>query len=43
MSTDILELKDVKTVADPINDYPKDIRESGTPIVIDNGNHFVFS
>ena len=34
-----LELKDAKTVPDPIHTYPKNVRNSSTPIVIDNGKY----
>lgn len=32
-----LELKDTKTVSDPIHAYPKNVRNSSVPLVIDNG------
>jgi actin-related protein 5 len=32
-----LELKDTKTITDPIHTYPKNVRNSSTPLVIDNG------
>jgi hypothetical protein len=32
-----LELKDTKTIPDPIHTYPKNVRNSSTPLVIDNG------
>lgn len=32
-----LELKDAKTVPDPIRTYPKNVRNSSVPLVIDNG------
>jgi hypothetical protein len=32
-----LELKDIRTVPDPIHTYPKNVRNSSAPLVIDNG------
>ncbi|XP_021941474.1 actin-related protein 5 isoform X2 [Zootermopsis nevadensis] len=34
-----LELKDAKTVPDPIRTYPKNVRNSSVPLVIDNGSY----
>lgn len=34
---EILQLKDIKTVPDPVHSYSSYVRESNTPIVIDNG------
>uniref|UniRef100_A0A1B6L6D3 Actin-related protein 5 n=1 Tax=Graphocephala atropunctata TaxID=36148 RepID=A0A1B6L6D3_9HEMI len=36
---EILELKDIKTIPDPIHQYPKYAREGNVPIVIDNGSY----
>jgi hypothetical protein len=37
LAMEILQLKDIKTVPDPIHPYPKIAREENHPIVIDNG------
>ncbi|GLH02555.1 Actin-related protein 5 [Gryllus bimaculatus] len=34
-----VELKDLKTVPDPIHQYPKTVRSSALPLVIDNGSY----
>ncbi|KAJ9575058.1 hypothetical protein L9F63_007793 [Diploptera punctata] len=34
-----LELKDTKTIPDPIHSYPKNIKNSAIPLVIDNGSY----
>ncbi|XP_046673502.1 actin-related protein 5 isoform X2 [Homalodisca vitripennis] len=39
VTMEILELKDIKTVPDPIHQYPKYAREGDVPIVIDNGSY----
>lgn len=38
---DILQLKDLKTVADPLYPYSKNLRISSVPIVIDNGKQYI--
>lgn len=35
---DIIELKDEKTVPDPIHFYSSLLHDSATPLIIDNGN-----
>lgn len=37
---EIFEFKDAKTVPDPIYDYPISLRDSETPLIIDNGKFF---
>lgn len=34
---EVFEFKDAKTVQDPIHDYPSSLRDSETPLIIDNG------
>ena len=37
---EILELKDVRAVADIIHVYPDRVKSEATPLVIDNGSTF---
>lgn len=42
MSEEVIILKDLKLVPDKYYDYTQHLRNSKTPIIIDNGNYYLY-